>query len=71
MNLPEKVYTEKEVARAKASAKVVGWLQGAGVVFGGAILWNLLGWIPVLVAAVAVGWVLLKLMSRSKGENTE
>ena len=29
MNLPEKIYTEKEVARAKATAQVVGWAQGA------------------------------------------
>ena len=71
MNLPEKIYTEKEVTRAKTSAQVVGWLQGAGVVLGGAILWNLLGWIPVVVGVGAVGWLLYKLMSRSKAEEGE
>ena len=64
MNLPEKIYTQKDVTRAKDTAQVVGWLQGAGVVIGGAILWNLLGWIPVLIGVVAVGWALTKLLSR-------
>lgn len=66
MNLPEKIYTAKDVERAKDKAQIVGWLQGAGVVIGGAILWNLLGWIPVLIAIVAVGWVMVKLISRPK-----
>ncbi len=71
MNLPQKFYTEKEVTRAKASAKLVGWLQGAGVVLGGAILWNLLGWIPVLLGVAVVGWVSFKLLSRPKKEEDE
>ena len=71
MNLPEKVYTEKELTRAKTTSKVVGWMQGAGVVFGGAVLLNLLGWVPVLIGLVAVGWVLYKMVSRPKGEDEE
>lgn len=71
MNLPEKIYTQKDLARAKDTAQVVGWLQGAGVVIGGAILWNLLGWIPVLIGVVAVGWVLVKLLSRPKTADEE
>ena len=55
MNLPEKTYTETELTRAKTASKVVGWMQGAGVVFGGAVLWNLLGWIPLVIGLVAVG----------------
>ena len=71
MNLPEKIYTETDLTRAKDKAQVVGWLQGAGVVVGAAILWNLLGWIPVLVAVVAVAWVLVKLVSRPKGREND
>jgi len=71
MNLPEKVYTQKELARAKTTSKVVGWLQGGGVVLGGAILWNILGWIPVAVGVAAVGWVLYKLMSKPKAQEEE
>jgi hypothetical protein len=70
MNLPEKIHTEKDLTRAKDKAQVVGWLQGAGVVVGAAILWNLLGWVPVLIGVVAVGWVLMKLLSRPS-KNTE
>ena len=61
-NLPEKIYTEAEVERARRSSRMIGWLQGAGVVIGGAIVWNLLGWIPVVIALGAVAWVLYKLL---------
>ena len=71
MNLPERIYTEKELARAKTSGKVVGWMQGAGVVLGGAILLNLLGWIPVVVGLAAVAWVLYKMLSGPRGEAGE
>ena len=71
MNLPEKTYTEKELTRAKTTGRVVGWLQGGAVVLGGAILWNLMGWIPVIIGVVVVGWVLMKLLSRPKKQEEE
>ena len=71
MNLPEKTYSETELTRAKTTSKVVGWMQGAGVVFGGAVLLNLLGWVPVLIGLFAVGWILYKMVSRPKDEDGE
>ncbi len=71
MNLPEKVHTEKELTRARTTSRVVGWLQGGAVVLGGAILWNLMGWIPVVIGVVAGGWVLTKLLSRPKKQGGE
>ncbi len=73
MNLPEKVYTEQELTRASDTSRVIGWLQGGAVVLGGSILWNLMGWIPVVIGVVAGGWVLTKLLSRPKkaGEEEE
>ncbi len=71
MNLPEKTYSQKELTRAKTKGKVVGWLQGGGVVLVGAILWNLMGSVPVIIGLVAVGWVLWKLMSRPKSQEEE
>ena len=77
MNLPaktnhhDKVYTEKELSRAKTTSRVIGWLQGGGIVLGGAILWNLMGWIPVVVGLAVVGWVLVKLMGRGKKQEEE
>ncbi len=68
MNLPQKIYTEKELTRAKTKAKLGGWLQGGGVVLGGAILWNLIGWIPVVIGVGAVGYGLVKFMGRGKDE---
>jgi hypothetical protein len=70
--LPEKVYTEKDLTHAKDTERLIGWLQGAGVVVVGGVLWNLLGWIPAILGLVAVGWVVLKLMSpKDRGELEE
>ncbi len=71
MNLPEKIYTESELVRAKTTSRVVGWLQGAGVVLGAAILWNLLGWIPVVIGVGAVGWILYKIFGGPKEEDEQ
>jgi len=71
VNLPDKIYTKKEVERAKDTAQVVGWLQGAGVVVGGLILWNLLGWIPLLIVVVAVGWLMVKLLGGGRHKDEE
>jgi len=71
VNLPDKIYTKKEVERAKDTAQVVGWLQGAGVVVGGLVLWNLLGWIPLLIVVVAVGWLMVKLLGGGRHKDEE
>ncbi len=71
MNLPEKIYTEKELTRARTTSRVIGWLQGGAVVLGGAILWNLMGWIPVVLGVVLGGWLLMKLFSRPKKQEEE
>lgn len=71
MNLPAKIYTEKEVERAKRSSKVIGWIQGAGVVLGASIVWNMLGWIPTVLVVGAVGYVGYKLVSRSSNKPEE
>ncbi|MCH7857998.1 MAG: hypothetical protein IIB37_14705 [Gemmatimonadetes bacterium] len=70
-NLPERTYTEKQLTRVKATSRVIGWLQGGAVVLGGAILWRFLGWIPVIIGVVVVGWVLTKLLSRSKNQKED
>jgi hypothetical protein len=64
MNLPAR-YTEKQLERARNRERLVGWAQGAGAVVAAAVLWNLLGWIPVLLVLLAVGWVVVKLVSGS------
>lgn len=68
-NLPEKVYTEAQVDRARNTAQFVGWLQGAGVVIAGAVVWNLMGWVPVLIGLGAVLWVLYKVFG-PKGDDS-
>lgn len=71
MNLPEKIYSEDQLQAAKGRAKVVGWAQGAGVVIGAGVLWNLLGWIPIAIGIGGVGWVAWKVMSGSSDDEAE
>ncbi len=56
MNLPEKVYTEKDVTRARNRGQLLGWVQGGTIVISGAIVLNLLGWIPAVLAVGAIGY---------------
>lgn len=65
MNLPDKIYTEQQLQAARGRAKVTGWVQGAGVVVGAGILWNLLGWIPMALAVGGGGYLAWKLLSGS------
>ncbi len=72
MNLPEKVYTAKDVTSARNRGQLLGWLQGGGAVIVGAIVLNLLGWIPAVLAVGAVGWGAFKAykwMSKSSSED--
>lgn len=71
MNLPEKIYSEADLTRARTTAKAVGWAQGAGVVVGGVLLLKLLGWIPVVLGVGAIGWIGYKLLSRPGESSTE
>lgn len=72
MDLPEKVYTERDLVRAKRKGKAVGWFQGAGVVFGGAIILNFLGnalWlIPTILVVAGIGYGWLKLASKKPSD---
>lgn len=67
MNLPQKIYTDKEVARAKGTAQLIGFAQGAGAVIVAGIGLKLLGWIPVLLVLGGVAWVLYKMLFGRKG----
>jgi hypothetical protein len=64
MGLPEKRYTENDVQRARTKGKVVGWLQGGTAVVIGAMVLNVVGWIPALAIVGVVAWVAYKLLSK-------
>ncbi len=70
MNLPAKIYTEKDLASAKQKSKVIGWLQGAGVVVGGTIVLNMLsGWIPIVLVIGGVAYVGYRLLTRGSDDS--
>ena len=74
MSLPAKVYTEKDVARARHRGRLVGWLQGGAVVIAGAIVLNILGWIPAVLAVGAIGYGAYKVYkwsSKPSGEESD
>ena len=64
MNLPEKIYTDQDLARARKKGKVIGWLQGGAIVVGAAFVWNLVGWIPTVIVVGGVGYLGYKLLSK-------
>jgi hypothetical protein len=63
MTLPTKIYTEKDVERARSRGKLVGWLQGAGLVIVAGMVLNLLGWIPTVLVVGAVGYLAYRLLA--------
>lgn len=69
MNLPAKIYTEKDLASAKRTSKVIGWIQGAGIVVGGTIVLNMLGWIPTVLVVGGVAYVGYRLLSRGSDDS--
>ena len=64
MTLPEKIYTEHDITRARRKGKAIGWLQGGGVVIGGAMILNFLGWIPTILVMIVVAYGLYRLLSK-------
>lgn len=71
MTLPEKIYTERDVTRARRKGKAIGWLQGGGVVVGGALILNFLGWIPTVLVLIVIGYGLYKLLSKKPSDRDE
>ena len=74
MNLPEKIYTAKDVTRARRRGQLVGWLQGGAVMVAGAIVLNILGWIPAVLAVGAIGYGgynVYRWMSKPSAEGSE
>jgi hypothetical protein len=72
VGLPEKIYTERDLVRARRKSKAVGWLQGGGVVFGGAVILNIIGnalwWIPTILILAAIGYGLLRKASKKRSD---
>jgi len=66
MTVPQKIYTDKEVERAKNTAQVVGFAQGVGAVIVAGIALKMLGWIPVLLVLGGVAWVLYRVLFGGK-----
>jgi hypothetical protein len=73
VTLPEKIYTERDISRARKKGKAIGWIQGGGVVIAGGLVLNLLGWIPTILVMVVVAYGLFRLLSKkpSKSEDDD
>lgn len=68
MNLPEKIYTDQDLARAKKKGKIIGWVQGGTIVLAGAFLFKIASWIPVVLVVGGVAYVGYKVLSRPSGK---
>lgn len=68
MKLPERVYSDLDLARARKKGKVIGWVQGGLVVVGAAFVWHLVGWIPTVIVIGGVAYLGYKLLARPSGK---
>ena len=64
-NLPE-FYTQREIDKARSRNRLMGRLEGAGAVIAFGVVMSFIPWIPWLAVAALVGWVVWKLVSKSK-----
>ncbi|MCG8469641.1 MAG: hypothetical protein MJB57_15785 [Gemmatimonadetes bacterium] len=63
--LPE-LYTQRELDKARRRQRLLGRAEGVGGVIVAGAVFNLLGWIPTVLVVAVVGYVLFKLVSKSK-----
>ncbi len=68
VDLPEKIYSKTDIENARTKGQVVGWLQGGGVVVGGFLLLNVLGWLPGLLLVGGVGYVGYRVFFKSSSK---
>jgi hypothetical protein len=52
------------VENARTKGQLVGWLQGAGVMFVVLMVVGLIGWIPAIVVGIGAAALLYKLLKR-------
>lgn len=71
MTLPEKIYTERDITRARKKGKVIGWVQGGGVVIAGGLLLSVLHWIPAVLVLIVVAYGLYRLLSKKPSKRVD
>lgn len=71
MTLPEKIYTERDILRARRKGKAIGWLQGGSVVIAGGLLLSFLDWIPAVLVLVVVAYAVFRLLSKKTSKREE
>jgi hypothetical protein len=55
-------YTQTDLENARTKGQLVGWLQGAGVMFVVLMVVGLIGWIPAIVVGIGAAALLYKLL---------
>jgi hypothetical protein len=64
-NLPG-LYSKGDVDNARTKGQLIGWVQGAAVAVGGMLLMGVIGWLPTLAIVSVVGYLLYRLLRRSR-----
>jgi len=57
-------YTKTDLENARTKGQLIGWLQGAGVMFGVMFVVGIIGWIPGILLGAALAFGLYKLLKR-------
>lgn len=69
-NVPQ-IYTERDLAKAKRNAKVVGFVQGGVAVFLVGLVLKFVSWVPIVLGAGLIGYVGYRLLTRGKKDDAE
>ncbi|MDH3733520.1 MAG: hypothetical protein OEU54_08290 [Gemmatimonadota bacterium] len=67
-NLPD-FYTQRDVDKARRNHRLMGRVEGAVAIVAFGAIWNMVGWIPSLLVLAVVGYVLWRLLSKSKSSD--
>lgn len=57
-------YTKTDLENARTKGQLIGWLQGAGVMFAVMFVVGIIGWIPGILLGAALALGLYKLLKR-------
>jgi len=63
--VPE-LYTERDIVKARRRHRLVGRIEGAGIVVVLGVLWSFLPWLTGAVLVAVVGYVIYRLVAKPK-----
>jgi len=61
-----KPYTRSDVESARTRGQLIGWVQGAGAAIAIGVVFSLIGWIPTVLLAGGVGYLVYRALFKGR-----